>query len=290
MRITAILLFLPVISALSFFAGCNNTRGESGNDGFVSCGEIEIPSDMKCIPGGPFLRGSMKDRPREDEEQARRDEHPVQRIVVSTFLMDTNEVTYSQYQKCVKARKCDPAGPNYRGYSRPEQPMVGLNWYEARQYCTWVKKRLPTEAEWEKAARGPDGDLFPWGNELASCERAIIQENGQKGCGSGTTVEVGSRPAYRYGLKDMAGNSWEWVSDWYAESYEACKEFCSGKDPRGPCNGKDHCPGHTKKIVRGGSWWWDGIYAEGSNRRAHNPTNRPYHHYGFRCAKGISKD
>ena len=163
--------------------------------------------------------------------------------------------------------------------------MVGANWFHARDYCAFRGKRLPTEAEWEKAARGPNGDLFPPGNEPLTCKNAIIQENGQKGCGTGITWDVASRPVERYGLYDMAGNSWEWVADWYAKDYTACGPACAGLNPRGPCEGADKCPGYTEKIVRGGSWWWDAEYALGSNRRPHFPANKPFHHFGFRCAR-----
>ncbi len=201
--------------------------------------------------------------------------------------MDRYEVTYSEYQRCVAAGSCGRAGPAYKGYDGPRMPMVGANWFHARQYCQWRGKRLPTEAEWEKAARGTGGDLYPWGNEPAICQQAIIQERGKKGCGTGKTWDVGSRSAYRYGLFDMAGNSWEWVNDWYAESYAACGQACMGRNPKGPCGGADQCPGHEKRVLKGGSWWWDAPFARGSNRRPHFPRNRPYHHYGFRCAKSL---
>ncbi|MCB1193269.1 MAG: formylglycine-generating enzyme family protein [Leptospiraceae bacterium] len=240
---------------------------------------------MKCIPGGEFIRGSNRVSIEEDTGKKIKDEAPIMKITLSTFFMDTNEVTYSDYQKCVKAGGCSKAGPHYRGYSNSNQPMLGLNWYQARDYCKWKGKRLPTESEWEKAARGTEGEEFPWGNDPITCEKAIIQEKGQKGCGLGTTHDVASRPAFRYGLYDMAGNSWEWVNDWYSEDYETCGENCKKKDPQGPCEGVDDCPGYNKKIVRGGSWWWDGEFALGSNRRSHFPSNSPYHHFGFRCAK-----
>ena len=272
------------LSALFLFSGSS-----SGNAVYSDCTGLEVPAGMKCIPGGPFVRGSSRTTVDEDSWRKVRDEAPEMKVSVHTFFMDTNEVTFSDYQKCVKAKGCRPARPNYRGYSRPNQPMLGVNWYHAHEYCRWLGKRLPTEAEWEKAARGPDGELYPWGNENADCTRAIIQEKGQKGCRKGTTWDVGSRPPGRYGLNDMAGNSWEWVHDWYSPDYKKCGSDCAGTDPKGPCKGELRCPGHVKKVVRGGSWWWNGPYSLGSNRRPHFATNRPFHHFGFRCAKSPEK-
>ncbi len=265
-------------------------RVNGNSDDHIPCNSLTIPQGMRCIPGGKFVRGSNRTTIDEDSGRKVKDEFPESVIEVSTFFMDTYEVTFSQYQECVHAGGCKPARPNYRGYSKPNQPMLGVNWYHANAYCTWAGKRLPTEAEWEKAARGDAGDLFPWGNEPADCTKAIIQEKGKKGCGSGTTWDVGSRPAYRYGLYDMAGNSWEWVNDWYSESYEKCGSNCMGKNPKGPCAGEANCVGHSKKVVRGGSWWWDGIYALAFNRRPHYPSNKPFHHFGFRCAKDAKRD
>ena len=245
---------------------------------------------MKCIPAGEFIRGSDKHEP---------DEKPQAKIYVSEFYMDTYEVTNEDFQKCSKAGKCreclktkncDYIGPRYgKPYLGAKQPVVGVSWYTAREYCEWAGKRLPTEAEWEKAARGTDGNLYPWGNEPASCKNAVIEENGSKGCGNGKklpTSDVGTRAAGAYGLYDMAGNSWEWVNDWYSESFAACGDKCLGKDPQGPCDGKENCKGYEKRVLKGGSWWWDYTYARGSKRRAHYPKNFPeYHHFGFRCAK-----
>ncbi len=276
-------LFFFIIAGVLMMSALVSCRERSP---YLDCRELKVPEGMKCIPGGFFIRGSNRTTVDEDSHRKVQDESPEMRIELSTFFMDTYEVTYSEYQECVKAGGCPPVEPNYRnGYRNPKQPMLGVNWYHARDYCKWRGKRLPTEAEWEKAARGDNGELYPWGNAEADCTRAIIQEKGVKGCGTGKTWDVGSRPAGRYGLYDMAGNSWEWVQDWYSESYGACGKQCEGKDPKGPCNGEDRCPKHTEKVVRGGSWWWDAVYTLGSNRRPHYPSNNPYHHFGFRCAR-----
>lgn len=239
------------------------------------------PADMKCIPAGDFLRGS---------DTSEKDQRPQATIWISTFFMDTFEVTNADYKKCAAAGACRKHAPAYKvGFSGPKQPVVGVKWFDARDYCTWAGKRLPTEAEWEKAARGPSGALYTWGDEKPTCKRAIIMENGKKGCGLGgppkwATADVGSRDPGTYGLYDMAGNSWEWVQDWYSKSYAACGDKCTGRDPKGPCDGADECPGYRHRSVRSGSWWWTWEYAAASWRRAHLPGNKPYHHFGFRCA------
>ncbi|MCA9693628.1 MAG: SUMF1/EgtB/PvdO family nonheme iron enzyme [Nannocystaceae bacterium] len=249
------------------------------------------PPGMACVPGGPMIRGA-DDGP----ENAR----PQATVWVQTYYMDIDEVTYGDYKACEKAKRCNRGGPRYVDFDRPEQPINGVNWFDAVRYCESHGKRLPTEAEWEKASRGPDGELHPWGNETATCERAIIKgEQEGRGCGlkkagekpeTGRPWPVGSRPAYRYGLRDIAGNSYEWVADWYTRSYEACGEACVGVDPKGPCGGADPCPGYARKVVRGGSWYWDASRMTGVHRRAHQPANAPhFHHFGFRCAASLEQ-
>ncbi len=155
------------------------------------------PKQMSCVPGGPFLRGYDK---------AARNARPVATVWVQTFYMDRYEVTYRQYQACVKAGKCKKAGPNYGDYSRARQPIVGVSWYDADNYCRVHGKHLPTEAQWEKAARGPSGDLYPWGNAYATCRRAVVRNYKGRSCGvkkmgkgpeKGRTFLVGSRQVGR---------------------------------------------------------------------------------------------
>ncbi|MCB9556478.1 MAG: SUMF1/EgtB/PvdO family nonheme iron enzyme [Deltaproteobacteria bacterium] len=235
------------------------------------------PAEMACIPGGWFVRGSRRQK----------NERPVMRVFVQTFLLDRYEVTNADYRACIKAGRCRRAGPNYRGFSAPRQPIVGVNWYDARDYCRYRAGRLPSEAEWERAARGDDGDRYPWGNRRPSCRLAVIKAARINGCGRGKTWPVGSRPPQRYGLYDMAGNSWEWVADWYSPNYHICGAACAGVNPKGPCGGADECPGYRRKIVKGGSWYWPGDDARGARRRPHVPANRPFHHFGFRCARSL---
>jgi formylglycine-generating enzyme required for sulfatase activity len=273
----SLLLLSPLILTLS----CNGYSARESPE----CSDLPEVAGMRCIPGGPFLMGSNSESKDEDTAKPTRDEMPEHTVTVSTYYMDERETTYSEYQGCVNQGACTKAGPNYRGFSNPAMPMLGANWFQARAYCSWRGKRLPTEAEWERAARGERGELYPWGDDPATCTRAVIEEGGKKGCGTEKTFDTGSKGAFRYGLYDMAGNSWEWVSDWYSKSYEVCGKECSGLDPKGPCGGNDSCPGHDRKIIKGGSWWWSAQYARGANRRPHFPINKPFHHLGFRCAK-----
>lgn len=250
----------------------------------------EPPPGMACIPGGAFLRGTDEEEPANARPQAT--------VWLQTFYMDVNEVTFREYKQCQKDRRCDRAGPKYLDFDHPNMPIQGVSWFHSRKYCQVHGKDLPTEAQWEKAARGPDGDVYPWGNEPVTCELAIIKDDKGRSCGlkkgkskpeTGRPWDVGSRPIGRYGLYDMVGNSWEWVIDWYTESYEACGEDCQGVDPRGPCDGDETCAKHYMRIVRGGSWYWDETRATGIFRRPHFPANEPFHHFGFRCAATVEQ-
>jgi sulfatase modifying factor 1 len=250
----------------------------------------EGPAEMSCIPGGAFIRGT-DDGP----ENAR----PRAEIWLQTFWIDRNEVTYAEYEACEAAKQCPESEPQYADFDRPKQPMNGVTWFDARAYCEAQGKRLPTEAEWEKAARGTDGRTYPWGEEEPTCEIAIVKTDADgRGCGlkkagdkpeTGRVWEVGSRPATQYGLHDMAGNSFEWVQDWYSDSYAVCGAACEGINPRGPCDGEDECPTHKHKVVRGGSWYWGADKAMTYYRRAHVPRNEPFHHFGFRCAADLDQ-
>jgi formylglycine-generating enzyme required for sulfatase activity len=258
-------------------------------DGTVikDCGPA--PKGMVCVPGGSFLRGT---------DEGPEDTRPAATVWMQTYYMDIYEVTYAAYKACQKAKDCARAGPLYNDFSRPAQPMTGTDWHESVKFCEVMGKHLPTEAEWEKAARGPEGKLHPWGDEPATCERAVIKDARGRSCGvkkrmehpnKGRTFVVGSRPPGVYGLYDMSGNAWEWVADWHSRDYADCGEACLGTDPKGPCAGAAACAGHDKKSVRGGSWYWVARYATGAYRRSHFPGNDPFHHFGFRCAATLAQ-
>ncbi|NUP12683.1 MAG: SUMF1/EgtB/PvdO family nonheme iron enzyme [Polyangiaceae bacterium] len=228
---------------------------------------------MVEVSAGPFLRGSVPGVGLEDE-------HPQRTIELSAFYIDRTEVTQADYARCVDAGKCkapvckkdrandwDPA-------ARATHPVVCIEWEEARGYCAFAGKRLPTEAEWEKAARGTDGRFYPWGNDAPTCERANYYECGKKG-----TVPVGSYPsgASPFGAHDMAGNVWEWTADFHMAEYYVASP---AKDPEGPSAGES-------KIVRGGAFKYGASELLSAGRTFDDPTVH-FEHVGVRCAK--SKD
>lgn len=275
----------PSILLLSAVLALTSARAVAADTAVQPC--LPLPSaGLACIPGGTFTRG---------RDDGPKNEAPAAQVWLPTYYMDINEVTFAAYQACAKAGKCRHTRPIYSDFNRPKQPMVLVTWYDAVDFCRAQGKHLPTEAEWEKAARGENGDLYPWGNEPVTCERAVIMDHRGRSCGLkkqglprladvGRTLEVPARPAYRYGLHDMIGNSWEWVADWYSDSYAKCGKACEGADPKGPCGGATTCPGHKQKLLRGGSWYWEDSNATGTFRRPYAPDNQPASHFGFRCA------
>ncbi|NIM95681.1 MAG: SUMF1/EgtB/PvdO family nonheme iron enzyme [Anaerolineales bacterium] len=182
---------------------------------------------------------------------------PAHEVWLDSFWIYKTEITNGMYAQCVEAGYCNPpfewssqtrssyyGNTSYRNY-----PVVNVDWYAAREYCRWVGGRLPTEAEWEKAARGTDARLFPWGNQYPGSRHANLFPL------VGDTVAVGSYPrgASPYGAFDIAGNVFEWVADWYSpNTYDGS----SRRNPKGPSRGNDQ-----RRCLRGGSWGWEGSYA-----------------------------
>jgi formylglycine-generating enzyme required for sulfatase activity len=205
---------------------------------------------MIYVPAGEFLMGST-----DSDKDADDDEKPQHSVYLDAYWIDQHEVTDAQYQKCVAAAACQPAHSYWSGSQEP----VNLSWAAAVAYSTWVGGRLPTEAEWEKAARGTDGRIYPWGNEW-DVSKANTQEANLL-----RTANVGSYPAGAspYGLLDVAGNVWEWVSDWYGEDYYA---HSPARNPPGPTSGSD-------RVVRGGSWGHSQVEARAAMRGSTYPAD-----------------
>jgi formylglycine-generating enzyme required for sulfatase activity len=207
--------------------------------------------DRVAIPGGPFTQGSTR-----GEE----DERPARKVTLKAFAIDRTEVTRGDYAACVDAGRCKPSGDKTDGQAK--LPVTGVDWTDGQAYCKFAGGRLPTEAEWEKAARGTDGREYPWGNEL-DCTRAnwgnFEGEGPCAGKNPGHPVAVGQYPsgASPYGVLDMGGNVWEWVADKY-----------------------DQDPG--RRVVRGGSCCSFFVGPRAPNRNAWAPDHRDGD-LGFRC-------
>jgi formylglycine-generating enzyme required for sulfatase activity len=230
--------------------------------------------EMVYVPSGEFQMGS---------NDGNSDERPVHTVALSGFWMDKTEVTNAQHGKCVAAGACDASGyADDAGFGDATRPVVGVNWSDARDYCDWAGVRLPAEAEWEYAARGPEGPIYPWGNEFdgtklnfcdQNCEYKQADESADDGYAK--AAPVGSYPdgASWIGALDMAGNVWEWVADWYDEDFY---ERSSQLNPSGPESG-------SSRVLRGGSWFYSPLYVRGSFRLDWFPVFRS-DHSGFRCA------
>ena len=215
---------------------------------------------MVYVPPGTFPMGS---------NDLWVDEKPVHDVTLDGFWIDTTEVTNAHYAQCVGADVCeasfyvDDSTYNGDGY-----PVVGVSWDDADTYCSWAGGQLPAEAQWEYAARGADGNRYPWGEKEPTCELAQLLD-----C-AGQTVPAGSYPegASWVGALDMAGNVWEWVNDWYNSDYYANSPT---ENPAGPESG-------SSKVQRGGGWNHGPADLRGPNRDGDDPFYG-YDDIGFRC-------
>ncbi len=225
--------------------------------------------EMALIPAGEFQMGS---------ESGDSDERPVHTVYLDDFYIDVYEVTNALYRQCVDSGACSQPQQlsskthtsYYNAPSFSQYPVIWVDWHQANSLCQWRGARLPTEAEWEKAARGTNNRIYPWGNANPNCELANL-----KGC-TGDTMAVGSHPAgaSSYGIMDMAGNVWEWISDWYQSDYYS---ISPSENPQGPTFGDE-------RVWRGGSWLAIDSYMMTAFRSSARP-DYSRESVGFRCAR-----
>jgi formylglycine-generating enzyme required for sulfatase activity len=234
--------------------------------------EQPIPAEtpMVEIPAGEFAMGS-------DGRQALEDERPMHRVWVDSFSMDLHEVTTAQYAAFLTAtNRLAPWQWNTVDLSQHrDRPVIGVDWSDADAYCQWKGKRLPTEAEWEKSAKGTDGRLYPWGNQVPTKDLANFALGARFSYSQVLmpvlSYEQGKSP---YGLYQMAGNVGEWVQDWYAANYY---ETSPDRNPQGSEQGQF-------KVLRGGSWSDLPKYLLTYGRFKLPPETRNSY-TGFRCAR-----
>lgn len=260
-------------------SGDGNTETDGGsvdtyNGDGGSCAPNCQTGTMVTVPAGSFQMGCNT---AVDTECLDNIENPYHAVSVPAFKIDKYELTVGEYQACVDASDCtmektDSEWCNYGVSGRDSHPINCVDWNQAKAYCAWAGKRLPTEAEWEKAARGTDGRKYPWGNDSLDCDHAVHSTNG---CSNSSTAPVGSKPAGTspYGAEDMVGNVYEWVEDWYHNTYTGA-----------PADGSAWVtPTGSYRVIRGGAWSYDGTnLLRASNRVAYvNADGGGV--FGFRC-------
>jgi serine/threonine-protein kinase len=234
------------------------------------------PVEEILIPAGSFQMGCDSSN---SAESCNSNEQPLHTVTLDAYTIDKYEVTNARYKVCVDAGGCTvpesvnsyTRSPYYGTSTYANYPVIEVNWYQASAFCSWAGKRLPTEAEWEKAARGSgDTRKYPWGNQAPNSGLLNFAWN------VGDTTAVGAYPsgASPYGVMDMAGNVWEWVNDWYDGSYYSVSPSVN---PQGPATG-------TYRVLRGGSW----VFLDDVVRSACRNFDVPdFWHYsiGFRCVR-----
>jgi len=239
---------------------------------------------LVCIPAGDFQMGSTDEQIRQMRAEnpnwrisSFMFEKPAHTVYLDAYWMDQTEVTNAQYARCVAAGACQApesaqSRTRYSYYGNlqyADYPVVYVSWEDAVDYCTWAGRQMPSEAQWEKAARGTDGRIYPWGNQSPNANllnyNDILKD----------TIAVGSYPggASPYGVLDLAGNVWEMTADWSTTDYTSTQT--SWSNPTGPATG-------DYRELRGGSWNYNNWGVRAALRTAYDP-NKRVDHIGFRC-------
>jgi formylglycine-generating enzyme required for sulfatase activity len=255
--------------------GMVNTAGAANAEagGSDPTSAHDCPEGMALVAAGDFLMGSE-----ETEGLSLPDEFPRHRVSLSAYCIDVNETTNAEYQACEQAGDCSPprAVEPPSGYGDPtlsSRPVPGVSWAQAQTYCAWQSKRLPTEAEWEKAARGgaPDVRLHPWGDRYPDPDEL-------RWCPQDTDVGQPTIDISPFGVRDLVSGAPEWVSDWYDADYYAVSPAI---DPKGPVTGSQH-------VVRGAlcAACIATLHSYRVSRRL-TCAERPIDAIGIRCAKDV---
>ncbi len=270
------MLHAGAIAAVAASATCVVAQ-DAGEGREIAC-EVD-GSTMRLIPDGAFTMGSGE----------RADDSPAHEVHVDAFYLDVNEVTHAQWKQFIAAtpewhkEQIDPAlhdGNYLKHWDRDtyerqldNHPVFNISWHAAEAYAKWAGKRLPTEAEWERAARGPEGFDFAYGN-------AYDETKANTGYARGETAPVGSFPPNSYGIADLSGNVMEWCADWFSDTYYASSP---GSNPTGPETGAAH-------VLRGGSWGYIGERTGTTYRFHMTPPigdRSCSDRVGFRCAMDV---
>lgn len=290
---------LPEVQVDASSSAPRGPRDAEGTETLETLGGIDgstpmAEKGMLWVPGGTFTMGT--------DVGGQGDERPAHPVTIAGFWLDRTEVTNAAYNECNHANVCPPPDPTSAKLNRlgddaafrgDTQPVSSIAWESADRYCRWRGKRLPTEAEWERGARGDDERKFPWGEDPATEDRAVFA--------SSRTAAVGSRPrgAGPYGHLDLAGNVWEWVADRYDPyAYRrpgapqgvggSCAEILEAQNDlrrRGApgFTGSNPVPTECERVLRGGAFNYDGSGLRATNR-VHHPGRFHLVMSGFRCA------
>ena len=242
------------------------TQPEPAPEELLEEGAIRHKKDrsvLMLVPAGTFVRGSGVG-----------DAGPQRRIHLDAFYIDRREVSCARYRECVVAGKCSMPGRDHKDCTYGHAGLGGypvncVNWSQADAFCRWAGKRLPTEAEWEKAARGADERVFPWGNGPPNCNLTQYLKCDGRPFPVASFADVASPN----GAVQMAGNVWEWVADWYGARYYKSSPI---KNPQGP-------PSGTYRVLRGGSYRSTDFFLTTTHRNK-SAGNRQGRDHGFRCA------